>query len=178
MKKHLAYRCEMLCDSASSVAKAAAAPYSFFQRVNRLETGVADRSQDKLGDSVSPVQREGLSTKMYQADFDFTSIIGINSAGCIDKRDAMFDSQARSGPDLQLKALRQSNRKTGRRKMDVTGLKNNFFCERSSNIHARRLSSRVLRQGQVTLRRRQEPAKLNCNSLHHMPRPNFLTISA
>jgi hypothetical protein len=158
--------------------KAAAAPGCPLQAADRLEDSPADRGQHKLGDAVTPADGERLLTEVDQADFDFATIIGINSAWGIDNRDAMSDRQTRPRPDLQLKAFWQSCGQTGWNKRDITRLENTFIPQSGGNIHACRLSRGVFREGKITFRRRQEPAELDSNHLHHMPRPNFLTISA
>jgi len=160
------------------MTKAAAAPFGRLQTVDRLEDSPADWGQHELGDAVAPADGERLLTKIDQADFDFAPIIRINSARGIDNRDAMLDCQTGTGPHLEFKAVWQGGGKAGRNEGYSVGLENQFSLKGGGNIHACRLRRGVFREGKITFRRRQEPAELDSNCVHHMPRPNFLTISA
>ena len=64
---------------------------SILQPCNRLEEGMTNWSQNKLGNAVTAMNREWLFAKVNQSDFDFTPIIGINCARRVDKGNTMFN---------------------------------------------------------------------------------------
>lgn len=95
-------------------AEAARAARGILEALDLDPIGLRVALHDQLGDALAARDREGVLAGVEQNHAHFATVVGIDRAGAVQDRDAVFEGEARAGPDLGLVARWQSNGETRR----------------------------------------------------------------
>ena len=82
-----------------------------------------------LGNAHAAFDREVFCAEIGEDDLDFAAIVGIDGAGRIQNRDAMFDSKAGAGAHLRFVAIGQGDGQARRDERAFTGREFDRFLQ-------------------------------------------------
>ena len=128
------------------MAETAGTPACSVQIIDYLELRLNYLGKDHLGDPHAARHGKSFFRVIDQNDLDLAPVIGIDRAGGIEERNAVFDRKTTPGTDLGLEILRKGNDDTGGHQNTFPRLKRHRFLAGGQKIDAARAFGLILRK--------------------------------
>ena len=93
----------------ASMAETAGTPARSIKVIDNLELRLNYFGKDHLGDPHAACHGKNFFCVIDQNDLDLAAVIGIDRAGGVEERNAVFDRQPAPGTDLRLKMFGKRN---------------------------------------------------------------------